>query len=75
MRLGDEFGSRGCLHTEDHRVSTVKTYLVPSEMVVAHALHAHQPESLLASSTDGELKRLMLDRADWALTPGFDLAA
>jgi hypothetical protein len=53
----------------------VKTYLVPSEMMVAHALRAYQPEFLLDSSTGGEQKRFVLDRAHWAPAPGFDTAA
>jgi hypothetical protein len=48
---------------------------VPSEMVVANALRVHLPDFLLDSSTETELKKFILDRADCARVPGFDIAA
>jgi hypothetical protein len=54
---------------------TMKTDLIPSEMVVAHALRTHLPEFLLDSSSDLELKKFILDRADCSRVPGFDMAA
>lgn len=54
---------------------TMKTDLVPSEMVVANALRLHLPQFLLNSSGEVELKKFILDRADYARVPGFDIAA
>ena len=54
---------------------TMKTDLVPSEMVVAHALRTHLPEFLLDSSSEVELKKFILERADYSRLPGFDMAA
>jgi hypothetical protein len=54
---------------------TMKTDLVPSEMVVAHALRSHLPEFLLNSSNDTKLKKFILDHADYARIPGFNIAA
>lgn len=54
---------------------TMKTDLVPSEMVAANALRARLPEFLLDSSSELELKKFILDRAECARVPGFDMAA
>lgn len=54
---------------------TMKTDLVPSEMVVANALRSHLPQFLLDSSGDVELKKFILNRADYARLPGFGIAA
>lgn len=54
---------------------TMKTDLVPSEMVVANALRSHLPHFLLDSSGDAELKKFILDHADYARVPGFNIAA
>ena len=54
---------------------TMRTDLVPSEMVVAHALRSRLPQFLLDSSSDVALKKFILDRADCARIPGFDIAA
>jgi hypothetical protein len=54
---------------------TMKTDLVPSEMVVANALRLHIPQFLLNSSGEVELKKFILDSADYARVPGFDIAA
>ena len=54
---------------------TMKTDLVPSEMVVANALRSHLPDFLLDSSGEIELKKFILDRADCSRVPGFDIAA
>ena len=53
----------------------MKTDLVPSEMVVAHALRTHLPAFLLDSSSEVDLKKFILDRADCSRVPGFDMAA
>lgn len=54
---------------------TMNKDLVPSEMVVSHALRAHLPEFLLDTSRDVELKKFILDRADPDRMPGFQMAA
>jgi DDE superfamily endonuclease len=54
---------------------TMRTDLVPSEMVVAQALRSRLPQFLLDSSSDVALKKFILDRADCARIPGFDIAA
>jgi len=54
---------------------TMKTDLAPSEMVVAHALRTHLPDFLLDASSERELKKFILDRADCDRIPGFSMAA
>jgi len=54
---------------------TMKTDLVPSEMVVAQALRSHLPEFLLDSSNNAELKKYILDRAQCDRMPGVTMAA
>ena len=53
----------------------MNTDLAPSEMVVAHAMRTHLPHFLLDASTDRELKKFILDRADYDRIPGFTMAA
>ena len=54
---------------------TMKTDLIPSEMVTAHALRACLPQFLLNASDERELKKFILDRADYDRIPGFTMAA
>lgn len=54
---------------------TMKTDLVPSEMVVAHALRTHLPHFLLDASSERELKKFILDRVNYERIPGFSMAA
>ncbi len=54
---------------------TMKTDHVPSEMVTAHALRTHLPHFLLDASSERELKKFILDRADYDRIPGFGMAA
>jgi hypothetical protein len=54
---------------------TMNTHLVPSEMVVAHALRTCLPHFLLDRSGERELKKFILDRADYDRIPGFSMAA
>lgn len=54
---------------------TMKPGLPPSEMVTAHALRASLPEFLLDASCELELKKFILDRADYDRIPGFGMAA
>jgi hypothetical protein len=54
---------------------TMKPDLVPSELVVAHALRASLPEFLLDPSSETELKKFILKRADCGRMPGFRMAA
>lgn len=49
---------------------TMKTNLVPSEMVVANALKSCFPEFLLDRDTEPELKKFILDRAQPDKIPG-----
>lgn len=54
---------------------TMKPDLVPSELVVAHALRTSLPEFLLASADQPELKQFIIARADCRRVPGFKMAA
>jgi hypothetical protein len=54
---------------------TMKTALIPSEMVTARALRACLPQYLLDTSGEHELKKFILDRADYDRIPGFSMAA
>ncbi len=54
---------------------TMKTNLVPSEMVVAQALKSSLPDFLLDTSTEREIKKFILDRAEYDRIPGFGMAA
>jgi hypothetical protein len=54
---------------------TMKTDLIPSEMVTAHALRSHLPHFLMDTSSERELKKFILDRADYERMPGFTMAA
>jgi hypothetical protein len=54
---------------------TMKTDLVPSEMVVAHALKSTFFHFLLGATIDPELKKFILDRAVFDRIPGVDMAA
>lgn len=54
---------------------TMKTDLVPSEMVVALALKADLPEFLLDNPTDPELKKFILDHVAYDRLPAFKMAA
>ncbi len=54
---------------------TMKTDLIPSEMVTAHALRSHLPHFLMDTSSERELKKFILDRADYERIPGFGMAA
>jgi hypothetical protein len=54
---------------------TMKTDLVPSEMVVSLALKSSFPHFLLDTTTEPELKKFILDRADSDRITGLDMAA
>lgn len=54
---------------------TMRTDLVPSEMVVADALRAQLPAFLLDSSSETDIKEFILERADYERIPGFKMAA
>jgi hypothetical protein len=54
---------------------TMKTDLIPSEMVVAHALRTQLPDFLLDSSSETDVKQFVLERADCDRIPGFKMAA
>jgi hypothetical protein len=54
---------------------TMKTDMVPSEMVVAQALRTSLPEFLLSNPDDSDLKKFILDYADYDRLPGFKMAA
>jgi len=54
---------------------TMKKDMVPSEMVVASALRSSFPEFLLDRTTELELKKFILDRAECDRIPGMKLAA
>jgi len=50
---------------------TMRPDLVPSEMVVAHALRTSLPEFLMDPTSDVEIKKFILERAEIGRTPGF----
>lgn len=52
---------------------TMKTDLVPSEMVVANALKSGFPEFLLDKISEPELKKFILERAEPDRIPGFTM--
>jgi hypothetical protein len=54
---------------------TMKTDMVPSEMVVAQALRTSLPDFLLNSEDNSDLKKFILDHADYDRLPGFKMAA
>lgn len=54
---------------------TMKTDMVPSEMVVAQALRTSLPNFLLSNSNDSDLKKFILDHANFDRLPGFKMAA
>jgi hypothetical protein len=54
---------------------TMKTDMVPSEMVVAYALRSSFPEFLLDRHIEPELKKFILDRATYDRIPGFNMVA
>ncbi len=54
---------------------TMKTNLIPSEMVTAQALKSSFPEFLLDTSTEPKLKKFILDRAEGDRIPGFRMVA
>jgi hypothetical protein len=54
---------------------TMKKNLVPSEMVVAHAMKSSFCEFLLDTSTERELKKFILDRAVYERIPGLQMTA
>jgi hypothetical protein len=54
---------------------TMKTDLIPSELVTAHALRSHLPHLLLDNSSEQELKKFILERTDYDRVPGFSMAA
>ena len=54
---------------------TMKTDMVPSEMVVAYALRSSFPEFLLGRHTEPELKKFILDHAAYDRIPGFNMVA
>ena len=54
---------------------TMNTNMIPSEMVVASALRSSFPEFLLDRTSEPELKKFLLDRAECDKIPGFRLAA
>lgn len=54
---------------------TMRTDMVPSEMVVAQALRASLPDFLLSKSNDSDLKKFILDHAEYDRLPFFKMAA
>lgn len=52
---------------------TMKKNRVPSEMVVAHAMKSSLSEFLLDTSTEPELKKFILDRAECDKIPGLQM--
>lgn len=54
---------------------TMKTDMVPSEMVVAQALRTSLPDFLLSNADNSDLKKFILDHADCDRLPGFKMAA
>jgi len=54
---------------------TMKTDMVPSEMVVAQALRSSLPDFLLSNSNDSDLKKFIIDHAEYDRLPGFKMAA
>ncbi len=54
---------------------TMKTDLIPLEMVVAQALRASFPDFLLTTLYDCDLKKFILENADCYRLPGFYMAA
>lgn len=54
---------------------TMKTDMVPSEMVVAYALRSSFPEFLLSRHREAELKKFILDRVAYNRIPGFNMVA
>ncbi len=54
---------------------TMKTDMVPSEMVVAQALRTSLPDFLLNNVNNSDLKKFILDHADYDRLPGFKIAA
>jgi hypothetical protein len=54
---------------------TMKTDMVPSEMVVAQALRTSLPDFLLNNSDNSDLKKFILDHANYDRLPGFKMAA
>jgi hypothetical protein len=53
----------------------MKTDMVPSEMVVAKALRTRLPGFLLSNHDNSDLKKFILDHADYDRLPGFKMAA
>lgn len=54
---------------------TMKTDLIPSEMVVAMALRSSFPQFLLDPSTEPAIKKFILDRVDYDRMPEVKMAA
>ena len=54
---------------------TMKTDLIPSEMVVAYAMKSTFCDFLLDTTTELEIKKFILDRADCDRLPGMKMAA
>ena len=54
---------------------TMKTDLVPSEMVVSYALKSSFLDFLLDTTTEPELKKFIIDRAESDRIPGVNMAA
>jgi hypothetical protein len=52
---------------------TMNKNLVPSEMVVAQAMKSSFCEFLMDTSTDREMKKFILDRAEYDKIPGFQM--
>jgi hypothetical protein len=53
---------------------TMKTDLVPSEMVVSYALKSSFLDFLLDTTTEPELKKFIIDRAESDRIPGVNMA-
>ena len=53
----------------------MKTDMIPSEMVVAQALRSSFPDFLLSNSNDSDLKKFIIDYAEYGRLPGFKMAA
>jgi len=52
---------------------TMRTDLIPSEMVVSQALKTAFPDILLSKSEEPEIKKFILDRACCDRIPGFKM--
>jgi hypothetical protein len=70
-----EVSFKQALHTIGSWLRTMKTDMVPSEMVVAQALRTRLPDFLLSNHDNSDLKKFILDHADYDRLPDFKMAA